>query len=228
MPIQPTVPPPKGTPIPPRIPPSSTCRSPCSLLTPVLFLSSPPVHNRIMRLDQHIRQIDAIRHDMGIETEILVSVHFREPNVFGVAKMREHDRLRRQGLSLFGLTLAVHLRRVDPSKAHLHLAKDAGRTRNLEGAGIPVVAGHQFHLFDVVIDGNGVEFPKPHPEVFLNGAKALGLLPNECIVFEDAASGIAAAKAGGFHAFAVGNPNIADLADTYLNDLTEFSLEAYA
>jgi beta-phosphoglucomutase len=84
------------------------------------------------------------------------------------------------------------------------------------------------HFFDVVIDGNGVEHPKPHPEVFLNGAKALSLSPSECIVFEDAASGITAAKAGGFRAFAVGNPNIADLADTYFNDLTEFSLEAYA
>lgn len=84
------------------------------------------------------------------------------------------------------------------------------------------------HFFDVVIDGNGVEFPKPHPEVFLNGAKALGLLPEQCIVFEDAASGIKAAKDGGFTAIAVGNPNIADLADTYFNDLTEFSLEAYA
>jgi beta-phosphoglucomutase len=84
------------------------------------------------------------------------------------------------------------------------------------------------HLFDVVIDGNGVEHPKPHPEVFLNGAKSLGLSPSECIVFEDAASGITAAKAGGFIAIAVGNPNIAEMADTYFNDLTEFSLEAYA
>jgi beta-phosphoglucomutase len=84
------------------------------------------------------------------------------------------------------------------------------------------------HFFDVVIDGNGVEHPKPHPEVFLNGAKALSLTPAECIVFEDAASGITAAKAGGFIAIAVGNPNIAEMADTYFNDLTEFSLEAYA
>ena len=84
------------------------------------------------------------------------------------------------------------------------------------------------HFFDVVIDGNGVDHPKPHPEVFLNGAKALNLAPAECIVFEDAASGITAAKAGGFLAIAVGNPNIAEMADTYFNDLTEFSLEAYA
>ena len=84
------------------------------------------------------------------------------------------------------------------------------------------------HFFDVVIDGNGVNHPKPHPEVFLNGSKALSLAPAECIVFEDAASGITAAKAGGFITIAVGNPNIAEMADTYFNDLTEFSLEAYA
>lgn len=82
--------------------------------------------------------------------------------------------------------------------------------------------------FEVVIDGNGVKDPKPHPEVFLNGAKALGLDPSVCMVFEDAASGIAAAKAGGFTAVGVGNPHIADLADIYLKDLTEFRIEHYA
>jgi beta-phosphoglucomutase len=82
--------------------------------------------------------------------------------------------------------------------------------------------------FQVVIDGNGVQDPKPHPEVFLNGAKALGINPAHCLVFEDAASGIAAAKAGGFTAVGVGNPNIAKIADIYLNDLTEFRVEQYA
>lgn len=82
--------------------------------------------------------------------------------------------------------------------------------------------------FEVVIDGNGVKDPKPHPEVFLNGARALGLDPSVCMVFEDAASGIAAAKAGGFTAVGVGNPHIANMADIYLNDLTEFRVEQYA
>ena len=82
--------------------------------------------------------------------------------------------------------------------------------------------------FDVVIDGNGVRNPKPDPEVFINGAKALDLSPKKCLVFEDAASGIAAAKAGGFTAVGVGNPHIAALADIYLNDLTEFRIEEHA
>ena len=82
--------------------------------------------------------------------------------------------------------------------------------------------------FSVVIDGNGVTHPKPHPEVFLNGAEALKVDPSECFVFEDAASGIAAAKAGGFMAVGVGNPNISSAADIYFNDLTEFRLDIYA
>ena len=83
-------------------------------------------------------------------------------------------------------------------------------------------------FFEVVIDGNGVSDPKPHPEVFLNGAKALGFLSSECLVFEDALSGVAAAKAGGFMTIGVGNPSLLNIVDVYVNDLTEFRLEEYA
>ena len=78
--------------------------------------------------------------------------------------------------------------------------------------------------FDHIVDGNDVTFPKPHPEVFLNGAKLANLDPSDCIVFEDAASGLKAAKDGGFKAVAVGNPHIKELADEYYETLKEFSL----
>jgi beta-phosphoglucomutase len=80
------------------------------------------------------------------------------------------------------------------------------------------------HLFDVVIDGNDVMNPKPNPEVFLKGAKALNFHPSECLVFEDAQSGLEAAINGGFHAVAVGNPMLKNTAPMYLNDLTEYRI----
>jgi beta-phosphoglucomutase len=82
--------------------------------------------------------------------------------------------------------------------------------------------------FSVIVDGNDVSVPKPHPEVFLKGAQQMGLEPFECIVFEDAKSGVQAAKEGGFTAIGVGNPTLIDFVDSYLLNLNDFSLEEYA
>lgn len=57
-------------------------------------------------------------------------------------------------------------------------------------------------LLDAVVDGNGFVHAKPAPDVFLNGAKLLGIPPAACVVVEDAQSGVEAAKAAGM--FAVG------------------------
>jgi beta-phosphoglucomutase len=64
--------------------------------------------------------------------------------------------------------------------------------------------------FDVIIDGNKTTKSKPDPEVFLMGAAALGLKPNECIVFEDAEKGVDAALAGKFYTVGVGNHDVLD------------------
>ena len=81
--------------------------------------------------------------------------------------------------------------------------------------------------FDVLIDGNMVEHPKPHPEVFLNGAKQLGISPKQIIVFEDAESGVKAAKDGGFYVIGVGNKHIKNSADAFVSSLLEFNLDEY-
>jgi len=60
--------------------------------------------------------------------------------------------------------------------------------------------------FDVVIDGTKVSKAKPDPEVFLKGAEALHIKPEECIVFEDAEAGIEAAINGGFKCVGIGSP----------------------
>jgi beta-phosphoglucomutase len=61
-------------------------------------------------------------------------------------------------------------------------------------------------FFDVIGDGNSVSKSKPAPDVFLYGAEKLGLQSKECIVYEDAESGVDAAKSGGFYSVGIG-PN---------------------
>ena len=59
-------------------------------------------------------------------------------------------------------------------------------------------------LFGAISDGYSVERQKPAPDLFLHAARQLGLSPAQCGVVEDAAAGIEAAKAGGFHSIGLG------------------------
>ena len=58
-------------------------------------------------------------------------------------------------------------------------------------------------LFDVIIDGNSVSKSKPDPEVFVKAADRMGLLPEQCCVYEDSQAGIDAACLAGFHTVAI-------------------------
>ena len=60
-------------------------------------------------------------------------------------------------------------------------------------------------FFDAVSDGTNILRSKPAPEVFLNAAEYLGLEPAQCLVVEDAVSGVDAAHAAGMKAAAVGD-----------------------
>ena len=59
-------------------------------------------------------------------------------------------------------------------------------------------------IFDTIADGNSVENAKPAPDLFLHAAKNLGLEPEECVVLEDAESGVEAALAANMGAVGVG------------------------
>ena len=59
--------------------------------------------------------------------------------------------------------------------------------------------------FDAVSDGTNISRSKPDPEVFLKAAEYLRLTPSDCLVVEDAVSGVEAAHAGGMKAATVGD-----------------------
>ena len=65
----------------------------------------------------------------------------------------------------------------------------------LKAAGLPVP--------ERIISGDMVERGKPHPEPYRRGAELLGLRPAECIIVEDAPSGVGAGKAAGGRVLAV-------------------------
>jgi HAD superfamily hydrolase (TIGR01509 family) len=57
--------------------------------------------------------------------------------------------------------------------------------------------------FDAVVTGSDVTHKKPHPEIFLTAAERIGLPAEQCIVVEDAASGVQAARAAGCRCLAL-------------------------
>lgn len=84
--------------------------------------------------------------------------------------------------------------------------------------------------FDAVIGGDDVERGKPDPSIFLTAAERISLDPAQCVVVEDAISGVVAAKTGGFFCLGIDRSNqpsrlsgadmiVPDLGDLDLNDL---------
>ncbi|HEY8302516.1 MAG TPA: HAD-IA family hydrolase [Jatrophihabitans sp.] len=81
----------------------------------------------------------------------------------------------------------------------------------LRAAGLPVPP--------VLVTAEDVRHGKPHPEGYLAGARGLGIDPADTIVVEDAAAGIAAARAAGVGAVVgIGRPGLDT--DAWTADLT--------
>lgn len=68
-------------------------------------------------------------------------------------------------------------------------------TMRLQAAGLPVP--------ETMISADDVALGKPNPAPYLKGAEMLGVAPDNCMVIEDAPSGLRAAKAAGMRAFGV-------------------------
>ena len=67
--------------------------------------------------------------------------------------------------------------------------------------------------------GLDITHSKPDPEVFTVAAKRLGLKPEECLVVEDSAAGVEAAKRGGMRSLGVGPFHTTLGADFQADDL---------
>jgi len=121
---------------------------------------------------------DATIHQLGCrKNDIFLKLLEREPvETFGDA-VEVLERWRREGLGTALITSSRNGRRI------------------LGAVGLET-------MFDVIVDGNdaarlGIR-GKPAPDIFLHAARELGVSPGDAVVVEDAISGVAAARAGGF------------------------------
>lgn len=76
-------------------------------------------------------------------------------------------------------------------------------------------------LIEVALSNEDVARPKPDPEIYLKAAALLDVAPAACLVVEDNANGIAAARAAGAHVMVVRG-----LADIHLASLHHAIAEA--
>lgn len=122
--------------------------------------------------------------------------------------MGEHYRLRLDPHKVFHekeglfLELRAELRLIEPVAA---FARRVATQRPVSiASGGPRDIVHQTlrltqlaSLFPVVITPEDVTFGKPAPDMFLLAAERMGVAPKQCLVFEDAEPGIAAARTAG-------------------------------
>ncbi|WP_327291321.1 HAD-IA family hydrolase [Streptomyces sp. NBC_01198] len=91
-------------------------------------------------------------------------------------------------------------------------------TARMGAAGLP--------LPPVMVTAERVGASKPDPEGFLKGAAELGFTPAECLVFEDAEVGIAAARAAGMRVVGVGPRAVAHAPSAHAASLEDVRVTA--
>ena len=76
--------------------------------------------------------------------------------------------------------------------------------------------------FDDIVDGTNVSKAKPDPEVFVKAAEDLRIPCGACVVFEDSAAGIQAAKTAGMKAVGIGKKENLPMADLVISSVDQY------
>jgi beta-phosphoglucomutase len=111
-----------------------------------------------------------------------------------------------------------------------HRGTPMGLASNAEPANVDFIldgAGLRSY-FQAIVDGHQVDRPKPHPDIYLRTAELLKITPENCIIFEDSAAGVEAARAAGARVVGVMTTPV-DLAgvDLIVRDYRELNLESW-
>ena len=138
----------------------------------------------------------------GLDPETVVKIAHGRPSISTIRELlpgadheaedREVERLEIEDVEgIVALPGAEELLRVVPSNRYA-IVTSATRPLaevRLRAAGLPVPQN--------LVTARDVPRGKPNPDPYLRGARILGVAPAECVVIEDAPSGIRAGKAAG-------------------------------
>ena len=85
-------------------------------------------------------------------------------------------------------------------------------------------------LFDAILTSEDFARSKPHPDCYLTAAKRFGVMPEECVVFEDSFNGLKSGRGAGMKVVGVATTNpkeaIAELSDVQITDYSRVDYES--
>lgn len=194
-----------------------------------VIIDSEPIHTRV--------KMDTFRH-FGIDFEEAELVNYMgrtSDDLFGIVA-GEHGRPElKKAMVEYKHTHYLEVLRsgtIGPVQGAKELIKsiyEDGVPLALATSSWPVVMDTVLDAFEIrqyflsVLSGGSLPASKPDPAIYLLSAERLGVAPEDCLVIEDTAAGILAAKRAGMHCIAFRNPNSGQqdlsLADEIVNDL---------
>ena len=149
---------------------------------------------------------DVHRSYMGASNDYMYTdlrLRFKLPE--SVKELMERDELFRSDYFNRLETIPVN----DGLISLLSQIKDAGLKLAVATSSSPEIVsillnkGEIAHFFDAIVTTSEAGKSKPSPDVYLLAAKRIGVLPENCIVFEDSPNGLLAAKSAGMYCVAI-------------------------
>ena len=148
---------------------------------------------------------EAVKKEMyGKNEELLVRVfgesRFNQEEMNGISRRKEEA---------YQTAFRPHLSLIDGLESFLQKAYQSNIPMAIGTAAIPFNIDFVLdnldlrHYFKAIISADDVEKSKPHPETFLKAAAAIGVKPDDCLVFEDSPKGIETALNAGMEAVAI-------------------------
>jgi beta-phosphoglucomutase family hydrolase len=141
----------------------------------------------------------------------------------GVYTKAEKDRMSFEKEQAYQAAFRPLLKSIDGFETFLQAAHEQGIKTAIGSAAITfnidfVLDGLNIrHLVDAIVSADDVAHSKPHPETFLKCANALGVAPQDCLVFEDAPKGVEAAQNAGMDCLVITTMHSPDEFESYNN-----------